>query len=1748
MNVLDNGIALEHPPGSVLVAYGLGQLADAELASIDVHLADCPECRQVVEGVVPDTLLTLLRSAATDADSISSADLAPNGVTQHHLPNDASVAPPAELLAHPRYRVGDLLGVGGMGAVYKAEHLLMERPVALKVLNRKIIDNPATTDRFRREVRAAARLTHPNIVAAFDAEQAGDVHFLVMEYVDGVSLARRAAESGPLPVAQACDYIRQAALGLQHAHERGMVHRDIKPQNLMLTPAGQIKILDFGLARFVMESAPADTSLSLEAEPAQGQEAAAIRLTHTGLVMGTPDYIAPEQARDSHLADIRADIYALGCTFYDLLAGQAPFPDGNAVHKVRGHLSRTPQPLDSLRRDVPPELIRIVERMMAKDPANRFQTPADVAAALTPFVAAPPPPRKKWPVLAAAAAFLAAIVFGAMIYIQTDNGRIVIETNDDAIAVMIQKAGGVKIIDQANNREYTLRIGEQTMPRGNYLIDVTEPLAGIEFQTKKFELKRGKEVRLTAKFAAETMGKLAINDLPKTLTAPANSAVLGKTVEYWLALRVSDDPKVRAVAVQALGSLARKNKELIPVLLAALNDDGSVSREAEAALVNLGSEAVPSLAETLKDAKSDFVLISAISVLGRIGPDAKPAAPALVELLNRSLNSKKTLAILERTTNKHIHSYLNIPLHILGSLGQIDPEIRGELPAEMRNEELEKSSKSWFNIAAPIAAWKQTGEMLKKRYPGSMNSATTSNDDGIYQGKPARHWLAQFEDADPKLRTEAIRALGAIALKNAKLIPTLMTALRDGEDDVGNEASSALRKIGPAAFPAILEILSNKKDGVAHERMTAALSMDRAKGDGAGNLGGAGIGGGFAINPAPIPLLVESLRIDDPEVRVETLRALGGHGDKAKLAVPKLVFLFGQSVTLLEDTLKKGAPIKETSPSITLPVLILRTIQNIAPASEEIIPGEFFQNPDPKELDKIVPRWRKAHEALAKLYPLAEPFPRPIAPPKTGDSGTQAPNQTAKDEDFYQGKPASFWLNQLRDGDAKFRLQAVVALGGIAQRNKDAIPILVEAMKDRDDGVGHQAALSLAAVGADGLPALLAFLRDETSPPVSRVWAIFGLAEIGPPAKAAVPMVIRALKAENPDHRHAPTIALGRIGPAATPAIPALIDLLETELNAIKKKVDAEQARKTKADKNPGFPAEGPMFELCSRVIVALKQIDPAVIEVLPAEFRKHPSAWQDVTMTNYQDSLKALKERYSRQIRDANSQTAAAAPTEQGALYLGKPAQFWIAQYQDAAPKFRVEAIEAIGNLAAKDKKLIPLVVAGLKDQGEGVGAKAAEILGRLGPEALPDILAGVDRKSPRELTLAVDAIAPYFAQGKAAVPMLTQALKLDDWPLRRLAMAALLRIGPDAKPAAAAVVEVMGITLAGKEIVAALENPAKSDWKLGSKDSLGLVDVLETLLRIDPDVRTALPEGIVDSGKVRNSSGINLSAPLPLWKQTHEVLKKRYPSGATETPSEAPKVEPGKVVPKQGAGDDGPLYQNKPASFWREQLRDASTKSRVEAFEAVGSLAANNKELVPDLVAGLRDEHGLVRMKAASVLGSLGPTVLPEILRGVDRESPKEIASAADAIARIGPKAAAAVPMLTDALKFDEWTVQLAASHALGQIGTDAKPALPALVRILGERLQIEKRKQDFPVTKDTATLVDMSGFTRAGAPLARLVAIIQRIDPDAKSVLAVGLYRNGVRTEHIDERQLPGLWRGTLDGLRKRYPPAVKAPDPT
>jgi serine/threonine protein kinase len=270
----------------------------------------------------------------------------------------------------PGYKTLGMLGRGGMAVVYKARQLRPQRLVAVKVIDRSLADDQEIVARFRQEQALTARLTHPNLVAAYDVGRAAGCPYLVMEFVPGDNLEGLAQRHGPLPVAETCEIIRQAALGLQHLHEQGLVHRDVKPSNLMLTPSGRVKVLDLGLARDLREAGERE------------------RITSHGQFLGTLDYIAPEQVLDSHAVDIRADIYALGCTLYELLAGQPPFVGPGCeswFQKMKAHVEAPVPPIRKRQSDVPERLAVALGRMLAKDREGRFACPADVVAAVQPF-------------------------------------------------------------------------------------------------------------------------------------------------------------------------------------------------------------------------------------------------------------------------------------------------------------------------------------------------------------------------------------------------------------------------------------------------------------------------------------------------------------------------------------------------------------------------------------------------------------------------------------------------------------------------------------------------------------------------------------------------------------------------------------------------------------------------------------------------------------------------------------------------------------------------------------------------------------------------------------------------------------------------------------------------------------------------------------------------------------------------------------------------------------------------------------------------------------------------------------------------------------------------------------------------------------------------------------------------------------------------------------------------------------------
>jgi hypothetical protein len=284
------------------------------------------------------------------------------------LPPDDQATTEARLFAG-RYQVLDKLGEGGMGTVFRARDAKLDRFVALKMLPEGSAPDSDAVARFRREAKALARLTHPGIIQAYDSGEEGGRPFLVMELVDGRSLAAVLREQLRLSPARAVDFAYQAALALQHAHRHHLVHRDVKPSNLLLSADGRVRLVDLGLAGFLQD------------QIGEGS------LTRQGTGMGTPDYCPPEQFRDAHKADERSDVYALGCTLYHLIAGSVPFPGSSFSEKVEAHETKEPEPLEERCPDVPAGVALTVRKMMAKRPAERFQTMGEVAEALMPHVA-----------------------------------------------------------------------------------------------------------------------------------------------------------------------------------------------------------------------------------------------------------------------------------------------------------------------------------------------------------------------------------------------------------------------------------------------------------------------------------------------------------------------------------------------------------------------------------------------------------------------------------------------------------------------------------------------------------------------------------------------------------------------------------------------------------------------------------------------------------------------------------------------------------------------------------------------------------------------------------------------------------------------------------------------------------------------------------------------------------------------------------------------------------------------------------------------------------------------------------------------------------------------------------------------------------------------------------------------------------------------------------------------------------------
>lgn len=357
------------PSDADLLEYSRGELSTDQSQLIQKHLLACRACTSRSEGFVAAAGSSVANQVAPTV-SMRSPAAKPSPIALVVAPAAGPLRPVPRQLGP--YRLISLLGRGGMGMVFKASHTRLKRLVAVKVLPPSLTFDAGGAERLHREIEAAGAVRHPNVVYATDAGEDQGIVYLVMEYVEGIDLGQLVARRGALPIAAACEICRQVAVGLAHLHQRHLIHRDLKPTNLMLASDGTVKILDLGLARFL------------------GAHRADEELTGDDHVLGTADYMSPEQASNPRDVDARSDIYSLGCTLFKLLAGRAPFGGDKYTSfgaKVLAHQQVTPPDLADLRPEVPPELAAALAKMLAKDQAARFQSATEVAHALAPWAA-----------------------------------------------------------------------------------------------------------------------------------------------------------------------------------------------------------------------------------------------------------------------------------------------------------------------------------------------------------------------------------------------------------------------------------------------------------------------------------------------------------------------------------------------------------------------------------------------------------------------------------------------------------------------------------------------------------------------------------------------------------------------------------------------------------------------------------------------------------------------------------------------------------------------------------------------------------------------------------------------------------------------------------------------------------------------------------------------------------------------------------------------------------------------------------------------------------------------------------------------------------------------------------------------------------------------------------------------------------------------------------------------------------------
>jgi len=1289
------------PSRAQLSDYLSGKLSVQEIDNISLHIETCVDCDTAVNKLDDDSDSLMFALGQPLGEEIFEQEPELQravAAMRLSLPESGSPTSCTVLGTVREYDLLEKIGQGGMGTVYKALHSRLKRIVALKVLADHRLGDPAAVDRFSREMQAVGKLAHPNIVRAFDAGEADGRHYLVMEYIDGIDLSRLSRRCGPLPVAEASELVLQVSLALQHAHEHGLVHRDIKPSNVMLTRAGNVKLLDLGIALL------------------QPEEPATSDLTGTGQVMGTLDYMAPEQLDNTHAVDIRADIYGLGATLYKLLCGSAPATDSQSRFRLPGE-SIPPVPnIRTIRGDIPKPVAAVIQRMLAPHPDQRYATPADVAEALKPFAAksnlkqlalaaaddAPsrtmmPPKRfggRMGRFVIAAAALLGIALAGFAIYVETDKGQIVIHSNVDDVQVLVKRTG--KLYDALDELEVDKGDNLWKFRSGSYEVQLLGKTDGLRVKDGVFTLTRdGKAVVTIERDPAR----------PKTVVA-SGPVYEGKTLDEWIELLLMEK------------SVQQRSKA-IPGITVLGND---APNKAIAALLKVGIENDLS---TSHSQEINYLQKQTIQAIQQLSPDQIPLA--LLDALQDSDVKKRRYAA------QFIRHHWNN-----------DPPITVVRTAANDSEEyVRRHAVEWLQRYGPaaipdlIVAFDDESDKVRRAAVSAVSlmafkyKTLTPEDARLLEPKI----YDMVDDKSAEVREQVLWALSNVASDDPKLLAVLEAALRDPVPKVQVASIDVLRGLGPQAAAAV-------------PALTDALKSLNRK-----NVAPIITSGGSEMNfTEPIP--------------AGLIRALGSIGPNAKSGVPVIKeFLQHEHKDVRKNAVQAIKQI--TGEDIELPK-DNKTPSNKTAASGPVYDGKTFDEwVALLKTDKSPQRQIEGIKALAALT-TDENAERALetilaigashAAKYENDSDRQVADTALKAITRIDREQMvrALILEKLNDDDVGLRLFALAVLDYPLVAGRDPkygdkiLSRLFEMAGDPSKLVRTGLTNLLARIGKPSVPTLIQIYQADTDQQVRYV-AFSNLASMkGDEARDALPMFLVGILAADGKTRSTAYRGVRELKPDPKQLNEALIKAIESKEEAVRRSaiefVDflMRTGRPTSAELLPvliaGLISKDVNVQHGTRILMPLLIRFPQ--EVIPTLISELDSAQGEtkerivLALVRYNRSVLALV-RHNRS--GENGRTEATDIRELERLY------------QTADANRRTNIIRVFGEIGPGAKSALPLVEKAMKDKDPQVRAAAEAALKKI--KSQRDLLAPSQHRSSFESQLAETLTMKITTDGKFEV-----------------------------------------------------------------------------------------------------------------------------------------------------------------------------------------------------------------------------------------------------------------------------------------------------------------------------------------------------------------------------------------------------------